>query len=89
MPLLIALRVRVERAPSSDAGSDAGAGRCGKGRAITREETEELRSVGGRRADRYGEITPKGFAALGLRRRLYPYPLPLAPTLTPTPNPYP
>ena len=46
--------------------------RCGKGRAITREETEELRSVGGIRADRYGEITPKGFAALGRRLRLGP-----------------
>ena len=46
--------------------------RCGKGRAITREETEELRSVGGRRADRYGEITPKGFEALGRRLRLGP-----------------
>lgn len=60
--------------------------RCGKGRAITREETEELRSVGGRRADRYGEITPKGFASLGQQLRLHPHPYPYA---YPFPYPYP
>ena len=45
---------------------------CGKGRKISREETVLLRDTGGHRADRYGEITPKGFAALGHRLSLGP-----------------
>ena len=45
---------------------------CGKGRSISREESEQIRSIGGDSADRYGEITPKGFAALGSRLRLGP-----------------
>ena len=45
---------------------------CGKGRQISREETELIRGTGGYRADRYGEITPKGFRALGRRLSLGP-----------------
>lgn len=45
---------------------------CSRGRSITREETDAIREVGGRRADRYGEITQRGFTTLASRLRLGP-----------------
>ena len=38
---------------------------CGEGRSIQKEELAEIRAVGGKRSDRYGEITPKGLTTLG------------------------